>query len=345
MKIHEVSEITKLSKKSIYFYIEENLISPSKNETNGYHEFTQEDVETLQFISRLRKLGMPIQTIKEVFEFPRMTNFFVHRQMHQLKEQMKSTMKQLNDIEDIINNMFPNSTIDDLSKISLNYFNSSNTFDDSYIENRFPSQDARIIAINIWGSFLEIDANEYHQFIWHKIAQLLNKQYEGNLNYLKELLYSLSATDINSIHVHSYKISQDLVLDKKEVLDYYEEQIIQAVIELSKNSELQDYWKLSYDKLLLPVFNFSSTHANTLMAAYNPRYATYLTTLHTCCERAHKRLTEEYPDVLHNLTECLEYKINLTQYNYIELMYMLTFKNSIYTKVNINRLNEILQEK
>ena len=205
MKIHEVAELTKLSKKSIYFYIEEGLIQPTKNESNGYHEFTQKDVETLQFISRLRKIGMPIQTIKEVFEYPRMTNFFVHRQMHQLKEQMKTTIKQLTDVEDIINNMLPNATIDDLSKVTLT--NPNNNSYDSYIENRFPSQDARIIAINIWGSFLEIDAGEYHQFIWHKIAQLLNKQYEGNLDYLKDILYSLSAKDINDVHVHAYKIT------------------------------------------------------------------------------------------------------------------------------------------
>lgn len=341
MKIHEVANITKLSKKSIYFYIDEGLIQPIKNESNGYHEFTQKDVEDLQFISRLRKIGMPIQTIKEVFEYPRMTNFFIHRQMHQLKEQLKTTVKQLTDIEDIINTMLPNATIDDLSKVTLT--SQSTHFDDSYIETRFPSQDARIIAINIWGSFLEIDASEYHQFIWHKIAQLLNKQYEGNLEYLKEILYSLPAKDINDVHVHAYKITQDLVQEKQEVLVYYKEQIIQSVIELSNNKELQDYWKLSYSKILLPIFKFSDTYANSLMSEYNPRYATYITALYQCCIEAYQELTQKYPDILDTLSETLGNTINLTQYNYIELMYILTFKNSIYTKVNFNKLSDILK--
>ena len=345
MKIHEVSKNTNLSKKSIYFYMEEGLINPQKNESNGYHEFDQNDVETLQFISMLRKIGMPIQTIKEVFQFPRMTNFFMHRQMYQLKEQIRNTLKQLNDVEDIIDTMLPNSTINDLEKLTTTYLNTSTLIDDSFIENKFPSQDARIIAIIIWGSFLEINAGEYHQFLWHKMAQLLSKQYQGNLEYLKELIYSLPATSINDIHVHTYKISQDLVQESKEIIDEYTERIVQSVLTLSNDKELQEYWKLSYNKLLVPIFSFSNAFANSLMSEYNPRYNTYLKVMQICCENAYKRLTDEYSDELATLEIVLNNHINLTQYNYIELVYILTFENSIYTKVSLTRLNEILNLK
>ncbi len=65
MYIKEVSLKTNLSKKTIHFYEKSGLISPRILE-NGYRIYTNDDIERLNKISFLRKLEMPISSIKEL---------------------------------------------------------------------------------------------------------------------------------------------------------------------------------------------------------------------------------------------------------------------------------------
>lgn len=67
MFIHEVCEVTGLTRKAIEYYVLQNLISPSVRE-NGYREFTVADVERLIKISILRKLGIGTEGIRAVLK-------------------------------------------------------------------------------------------------------------------------------------------------------------------------------------------------------------------------------------------------------------------------------------
>ncbi len=57
MLIHEVCRETALTKKAIEYYIEQDLLRPAVSE-NGYRDFSAGDVERLQKIAALRKLGL-----------------------------------------------------------------------------------------------------------------------------------------------------------------------------------------------------------------------------------------------------------------------------------------------
>ena len=59
MTIKEVEELTGLSRSNVRFYEKERLIFPSRNERNGYRDYSESDVEN---IKRLR--------ILELLEFP-----------------------------------------------------------------------------------------------------------------------------------------------------------------------------------------------------------------------------------------------------------------------------------
>ena len=48
MKINEVETRVGITKKNIRFYEEKGLVSPKRNDTNGYREYSEEDVEILQ---------------------------------------------------------------------------------------------------------------------------------------------------------------------------------------------------------------------------------------------------------------------------------------------------------
>ena len=66
MKINEVEAAVGVTKKNIRFYEEEGLITPGREPGNGYRSYSQADVERLRRIKLLRKLGVPLEDIRQM---------------------------------------------------------------------------------------------------------------------------------------------------------------------------------------------------------------------------------------------------------------------------------------
>ena len=67
MKIKFVEELVGITRKNIRFYEEQGLINPRRAE-NGYREYEEADVHRLMQVKLLRKLGVPIEDIRRVFD-------------------------------------------------------------------------------------------------------------------------------------------------------------------------------------------------------------------------------------------------------------------------------------
>ncbi len=67
MLINEICKKCRLTKKAIEYYVEQKLVQPEILE-NGYRDFSADDVERLKKIAILRRLGLSVQTIKEVLD-------------------------------------------------------------------------------------------------------------------------------------------------------------------------------------------------------------------------------------------------------------------------------------
>ena len=67
MQIKEACRCCRLTKKSIQYYEEKDLICPRKLE-NGYRDYSKADIQTLKEISVLRSLGLNIREIKKILE-------------------------------------------------------------------------------------------------------------------------------------------------------------------------------------------------------------------------------------------------------------------------------------
>lgn len=63
MNIGNAAEITGVPAKTIRYYESIKLIPPADRLENGYRDYSEHDIQTLQFIHRARKLGF---TIKDV---------------------------------------------------------------------------------------------------------------------------------------------------------------------------------------------------------------------------------------------------------------------------------------
>ena len=66
MKIKDVEERTGLSRSNVRFYEKEKLIEPSRNESNGYRDYSENDVENIKKIAYLRTLGISIEDIRSI---------------------------------------------------------------------------------------------------------------------------------------------------------------------------------------------------------------------------------------------------------------------------------------
>jgi len=67
VKINEVEALAGITKKNIRFYEEQGLLSPRRNAENGYRDYGEEEVVILKRIKLLRKLGVPIEEIRQMF--------------------------------------------------------------------------------------------------------------------------------------------------------------------------------------------------------------------------------------------------------------------------------------
>ncbi|MCS4464809.1 MerR family transcriptional regulator [Clostridium botulinum] len=65
MKIKDAERLTGLSQKTIRYYESEGLISVKRN-SNSYREYDENNINKLRRIKVLRKLDVPISTIKKL---------------------------------------------------------------------------------------------------------------------------------------------------------------------------------------------------------------------------------------------------------------------------------------
>ncbi len=68
MNIQELENRTGITKQNIRFYEKKGLLSPKRNESNNYREYTKEDEKTLKDIRMLRKLDVSIEDIRMILE-------------------------------------------------------------------------------------------------------------------------------------------------------------------------------------------------------------------------------------------------------------------------------------
>ena len=67
MTINEIAKELNITKRAIKYYEEQGLLKVAKD-SNGYRNYTKQDVETLRMISIYRKLGISISDIKKLLE-------------------------------------------------------------------------------------------------------------------------------------------------------------------------------------------------------------------------------------------------------------------------------------
>ena len=88
MIIKDVEKQTGLSRSNIRFYEKEKLIDPSRNESNGYRDYSENDVENIKKIAYLRTLGISIEDIRNIISEKATLKDTLEKQYEVLKSQI-----------------------------------------------------------------------------------------------------------------------------------------------------------------------------------------------------------------------------------------------------------------
>ncbi len=95
MTIKEVEQLLEIPRATVRFYEKEGLVNPSR-EGNGYRDYSDEDTEKLRKIVILRKIGMSIEDINDIFDGAKSIN-------EVLDENIIKLQKQMNELKGAIN--------------------------------------------------------------------------------------------------------------------------------------------------------------------------------------------------------------------------------------------------
>lgn len=93
MKIKEVEERTGLARSNIRFYEKEKLIEPSRNDKNGYRDYSETDIENIKKIAYLRTLEISIEDIRHILSGKVSLIEVIEKQATAIKEQLVSLNK------------------------------------------------------------------------------------------------------------------------------------------------------------------------------------------------------------------------------------------------------------
>ena len=93
MTIKDVEKRTGLYRSNIRFYEKEKLIEPSRNESNGYRDYSENDVENIKKIAYLRTLGISIEDIRSIISEKVTLREMIVKQNKVLKSQITDLNK------------------------------------------------------------------------------------------------------------------------------------------------------------------------------------------------------------------------------------------------------------
>lgn len=220
MKINEVMKETRLTKKAIYYYENEGLISPAKEPSNNYRIYTEEDVRKLIKINVLRRLEVPIKAIAEIINQSISVKDI-------LKEQLIYTNLKINELM--------------LNKLIINELITKDISDEDFSNNTLMDFDLRLDEImngsGSLGKELErISPGTLGKFLAIFYNNFLNAPLDTNekINAWNELLRKLD--DVQEIEFPE---------DVKKMVDEMYDLIYEEEYEETDHSRLDHWEKLS----------------------------------------------------------------------------------------------------
>ena len=119
-KVGELAKMAGLTVRTLRFYDQIGLFSPSGHSDSGYRLYTETDISRLQQILSLKELGLSLEQIKVIMDGDQLSlSDIVSLQMDRLKENIRLQQKLLHELENVSSRMQRNEllTVENFTKI------------------------------------------------------------------------------------------------------------------------------------------------------------------------------------------------------------------------------------
>ncbi|MBU9738656.1 MerR family transcriptional regulator [Diplocloster agilis] len=288
MLIKQVSTITGLTKKAIEYYTLQGLVAPAVL-NNGYRDYSQNDIELLNKISVLRKLGISTEEIKTVLadhSNSALQDISLRKELHFQRESRKK------EILDELSRGLPYSDI----RSKLQALENGKTITEKLLE-AFPGYYGRFICMHFATFLNEPIETESQQNAFDTILDFLDNIPSLELpqdlqDYLAEGTRHIGTeqiTDMLKNTRQSIENPDEFLSDNKEFLEQY--------LAYKKSDE---YKKSPAGKLTKLMKEFYSTtgYYDVFIPALKKLSHSY-SEYYRHLEIANDRLISEYPEIEH----------------------------------------------
>lgn len=322
MRIKEVMELTNLSKRSIHFYIDQNLINPSINPLNGYTDFSSSDVERLLVIQKLRLMDFSIADIRSMMTGSNTAYYYLYLQKKKLQNQQQTIQNQLDVLHFLTESIHINMNIKQLTELITDASLSHPTKPVLVYE---PS-DVRLVYLFLFNVYLaNLPMTEYRGYLWEKIIRRATNQNAKHFEAIGTHMLSLTPEQIE----HCF-ICQDVHTDRIAHLatneyDGYMEEMIRAICLVLDTPAYVRVWKELYPSYLHPSACIYSSEINRLMQEMSPMFAAYKKNINSCCTKLYERLYTDLSYLRTRIEKVLKGYINLHISDHGELEALVSF--------------------
>lgn len=284
MRINKVVKQTGLSKRTIYYYIDEQLIFPKINPDNGYYEFSEKDVKTLKLLQQLRSLDFSIKDIQALLAYPHSIHVYLQKQLEKLKREQSLLNEKLSRLEELETLLPPFTISSEHLAQALEKLSSIGPPSISYDE----ASDAKMVSLYLWGSFLQgVEMTEFRQYLWDKVLTTAASSRDPNFVILKQFLYSLPARLIDAEFAGRNRHIETIIALRPNTISKYVQKVCGDLNRIIEDEPYLEYWKSSYHNRILPSLILFDSELNYLMLELSPRFSDYSRNIHICCNQVY----------------------------------------------------------
>lgn len=339
MRIQDAVKKTGLQKRTIYYYIDEQLINPDINENNGYRDFSEDDIRKLILIHKLRDAGLPISDIRAILSHPRTTPFYLNKQLKKLQTQLTIMEQTMKNLDEFTGHLPVCKSLNDLYE---QFSDIEFKPDISKYQITFESRDARLIAQYLWRAFIDVPMTEYRQFLWEKVMKYTLEHIKTDLKITSQYLQTLPPEQVDAVGVNQYLRNQKIIELTKADYPNFVEELKSSLLLFAQDNTQKEQWTLLYEPIIRPTTLFAFS-ASRWLFEFHPDYQKYYENIHVCCMMLKDYIdSDEGENFKKILEEAFNGSCDFEASSYGELEIAASFHHSVYSLMNPREIKKFL---
>lgn len=298
MLINEVCSLTGLTKKAMSYYEEQGLIKPKKK-SNGYREYSVDDIALLNEISLYRKLDISIRDIKLIIKSKNKKDTLNKILEGKHKKEIQIKMQKIF-LEMVINNNFNEDYIKELNEEIIKAEKSEGQFIKRELMRAFPSGLGKYLAYHFAPYLNEpLDTLEKYN-AWSKIIEFLDNVPEIKIPRIIEMSYENITDEMHKQINDNVKDEMDKMFNATgEELEEYKKKLLDRIEKQNDKSLLKELNPLyKFKKQFNEFFNSSGYYDIFLpnMKIISREYKEYHDNLMRLNDKLYKELGIKYDE-------------------------------------------------